>query len=211
MIENLTVVDHALVRDILSSIRSKDTTTAEFRRLLGEIGLLLGHEVTRDLPLHQVEVETPLAHIRAPRFDGQGLTVVSILRAGNGLLQGMLDLVPAAPVGLIGLQRDPDTLEAREYYFKVPATLLHSRVVTVDPMLATGHTAIAAIARLKKAGATDIRMVCVVAAPEGLHAFRAAHPDVPVIAAAVDEGLDTQGHIVPGIGDAGDRLYGTAS
>ena len=211
MIEAMTVVDDALVRDKLSRIRDKHTTTAEFRCLLREIALLLGREVTRDLPLHEVEIETPLTHIRALRFDVEPITFVSILRAGNGLLQGMLDLVPSAPVGLIGLQRDPETLEAQEYYFKVPATVPHNRVVTVDPMLATGHSAIAAIARLKDAGATDLRMVCVVAAPEGLRAFRAAHPDVPVIAAAVDQRLDAQGHIVPGIGDAGDRLYGTPS
>ncbi len=209
MTEPVTVVDHALVQDKLSRLRSKDTDTAEFRRLLRELARLLGYEVTRDLPLQKVEIETPLRRMAAAEIGAGQLVFVSILRAGNGLLGGMLDLAPAARVGLIGLRREPETLEAREYFFNVPPDLARSWVVIVDPMLATGHSATAALSRLKQAGARDIRLVCVVAAPEGLKTLRDAHPDVPVYVAAVDEGLDANGHIVPGIGDAGDRLYGT--
>jgi uracil phosphoribosyltransferase len=209
MIDKLTVVDHPLVRDKLGRLRDKATPMAEFRRLLREIALLLGCEATRGLALDEREIETPLARTRVEGLAPDSLVFVSILRAGNGLLRGMLDLYPEARVGLIGLQRDPETLEPSEYSFAVPPGLADSTVIVVDPMLATGHTAIAAVTRLKGAGARDLRFVSVVAAPEGLDAFGAAHGDVPLITAAVDEGLDAEGHIVPGIGDAGDRLHGT--
>ncbi len=205
----VTVADHALVQDKLARLRSKETGRAAFRSLLRELGRLLGYPVTHDLPLEDVAVETPLRRTRAARVPEGKLVLVPILRAGNGLLGGLLDLAPDARVGLIGLRRDPATLEAREYYFKMPPGLSESRVLVLDPMLASGHSAVAAVARLKAAGARDLRLVAVVAAPEGLRALDEAHPDVPVHLAAVDEGLDEHGHILPGIGDAGDRLYGT--
>ena len=190
-------------------MRRRDTPTAKFRALLREIALLLGYEVTRDLALTEERIETPLEPMTAPVLAGKKLVLVSILRAGNGLLEGMLDLIPAARVGHIGLYRDPHTLMAIEYYFKVPENLDDREVIAVDPMLATAHSAIAAVHRLKEAGARSVRLVCVVAAPEGLEAFGRDHPDVPVYTAAVDERLDDHGYIRPGLGDAGDRLYGT--
>lgn len=205
----VTVVDHPLVRHKLTLMRTGDTGTAEFRRLLREIALLLGYEVLRDLPLATRTIETPLAPMESPKLEGKKLVLVSILRAGTGLLDGLLDLVPAARVGHIGLYRDPETLEAVEYYFKVPGRLEDRMLVVVDPMLATGNSAVAATARLKEAGARNVKFLCLLAAPEGVAAFRAAHPDVPVFTAAIDDRLNDHGYIVPGLGDAGDRLYGT--
>ncbi len=204
-----TVVDHPLVQHKLTLMRRKDTSTAEFRELLKEISLLLAYEVTHDLKLTKVEIETPLAVMQAPRLEGKKLVLISILRAGNGLLEGMLDLIPSARVGHIGLYRDPETLEPVEYYFKVPEDLSDRQVIVVDPMLATGNSAAAALARIKRAGATNVKYVCLLAAPEGIEALAEAHPDVPVYTAAVDEYLNDHGYIVPGLGDAGDRLYGT--
>ena len=209
MPQDATVVDHPLVRHKLSLMRAKDTPTAEFRQLLRETALLLGYEVLHDLPLTTQTIETPLAPMEAPKLEGKKLVLVSILRAGTGLLDGLLDLVPAARVGHIGLYRDPETLEAIEYYFKVPGNLEDRQVVVVDPMLATGHSAIAAVARLKQASAKSIKFLCLLAAPEGVAAFEAAHPDVPVFTAAIDDHLNDHGYIIPGLGDAGDRLYGT--
>ena len=209
MPQDATVVDHPLVRHKLSLMRSKDTPTAEFRQLLRETALLLGYEVLRDLRLTTQTIETPLAPMEAPKLEGKKLVLISILRAGTGLLDGLLDLVPAARVGHIGLYRNPDTLEAIEYYFKVPSHLEDRQVVVVDPMLATGHSAIAAIARLKQAGARSIKFLCLLAAPEGVTAFEEAHPDVPIYTAAIDDYLNDHGYIIPGLGDAGDRLYGT--
>ena len=203
------VIDHPLVQHKLTLMRRADTPTAKFRALLREIALLLGYEVTRDLALTEERIETPLEPMTAPVLAGKKLVLVSILRAGNGLLEGMLDLMPAARVGHIGLYRDPETLMAIEYYFKVPENLDDREVIAVDPMLATAHSSIAAVHRLKEAGARSIRLVCLVAAPEGLEAFDREHPDVPVYTAAVDERLDDHGYIRPGLGDAGDRLYGT--
>ena len=207
--ENVTVIDHPLIQHKLSLMRRKDTDTALFRLLLREIALLLGYEVTRDLEIETRGIETPLSAMRAPFLAGKKLALISILRAGNGLLEGMLDLVPAARVGHVGLYRDPETLAAVEYYFKVPEDLTDRPVIVLDPMLATANSAIAAVERIKAANARRIKMLCLLAAPEGLEAFHAAHPEVPVFAAAVDERLDDRGYIVPGIGDAGDRLYGT--
>ena len=207
--DNVTVVDHPLVRHKLSLMRRKETDTAQFRLLLREISLLLGYEVTRDLGLETRPIETPLAPMQAPFLAGKKLVLISILRAGNGLLEGLLDLIPAARVGHVGLYRDPETLVAVEYYFKVPEELNDRPVIVLDPMLATANSAIAAVERIKGAGARQIKVLCLLAAPEGLAAFAAAHPDVPVFTAAIDECLNDHGYIVPGIGDAGDRLYGT--
>jgi len=205
----VTVVDHPLVRHKLSLLRRKDTETAQFRQLLREISLLLGYEVTRDLGTEDRTIETPLAAMEAPHLSGKKLVLISILRAGNGLLEGMLDLIPSARVGHVGLYRDPETLQAVEYYFKVPDDLGDRPVIMLDPMLATGNSAVAAVERIKATGARQLKFLCLLAAPEGIEAFHAAHPDVPVYAAAVDERLNDHGYIVPGIGDAGDRLYGT--
>ena len=209
MSENVTVVEHPLVQHKLALMRRKHTRTAEFRLLLREISLLLGYEVTRDLPLTTIEIETPLTKMTAPQIEGKKMVLVSILRAGNGLLEGMLDLIPSARVGHIGLYRDPETLVAVEYYFKVPRDLSDRLVIVVDPMLATGNSAVAAVDRLKEEGATNIKFVCLLAAPEGIRAFGEAHPDVHVYTAAIDDHLNEHGYIVPGLGDAGDRLYGT--
>lgn len=209
MIEKPTIVNHPLVQDKLSRLRCKDTPAAEFRRLLRETAHLLGYEVLRDPPLVGVEIDTPLARIERPMVDPERLVLVSILRAGEALLLGMLDLVPEARAGHIGLRRDPVSLRPGEYYFNVPDNLGESLVVVVDPMLATGHSAVAAVRRLKEVGARELRMMCVVAAPEGVATFQAAHPDVPLFVAAVDERLNAQGDIVPGMGDAGDRMYRT--
>ena len=206
---SVTVVDHPLVQHKLTLLRKKDVPTADFRRLVSEVSLLLAYEVTRDLPLETIEIETPLEAMRAPVLAGKKLCFVSILRAGNGILEGMLDLVPSARVGHVGLYRDPATLSPVEYYLKLPDDLDQRLAVVVDPMLATGNSAAAAVTRLKAAGARQIRFVCLIAAPEGLRVFSAAHPDVPVFAAAVDRALDDHGYIRPGLGDAGDRLFGT--
>ncbi len=203
------VIDHPLVQHKLTLLREKHTSTASFRAILRETALLLCYEVTRDLPLAPVAIETPLQAMQAPRLAGRKLCFVSILRAGTGLLDGMLDLVPSARVGHIGLYRDPETLDAVEYYFKVPSHLEQRLVIVVDPMLATGHSASAAVTRLKDAGAGDIRFLCLLAAPEGIETFHTTHPDVPVYTAAIDDGLNEKAYIVPGLGDAGDRMFGT--
>jgi len=204
-----TVVDHPLVQHKLTLMRSVDTPSTQFRQLLREISLLLGFDALRDLELTTKTVQTPLAEMEAPVLKGKKLVFVSILRAGNGLLDGLLDLVPSARVGHIGLYRDPETLEAIQYYLKLPEDIGNRKVIAVDPMLATANSAIAAITRLKEAGASNIVFVCLLAAPEGIEAFSRAHPDVPIITAAIDSHLNDHGYIVPGLGDAGDRLYGT--
>jgi uracil phosphoribosyltransferase len=206
--EGVNVIGHPLVLHKLSIMRKKETSTAKFRQLLREISLLLAYEVTRDLPLAFEAIDTPLTRYDAPTIEGKKLCLIAILRAGDGLVQGILDLVPSARVGHIGLYRDPVTLEAIEYYYKVP-DLADRLVIVVDPMLATGHTAVAAVSRIKRSGARRIRMLCLLSAPEGIATFRAEHPDVPVFTAAIDERLNDHGYIVPGLGDAGDRLYGT--
>lgn len=205
----VTVVDHPLVQHKLSLMRNKDTSTAQFRRLLREISTLLCYEVTRDLALEPIRIETPVEATDAVRLAGKKLVLAPILRAGVGLLEGMLDLIPAARVAHIGLYRDPETLVAVEYYFKAPDDIADRLVIVVDPMLATANTAVAALERLKERGVTDLRFVCLVASPEGIERLKAYHPDVPVWTAAIDQGLDAHGYIVPGLGDAGDRLFGT--
>jgi len=207
--KNVTVVDHPLVQHKLSLMRRKDTPTGMFRQLIRELSMLLGYEVTRDLPLANERIETPLTEMDTPMLTGKKLVLISVLRAGNGLLEGMLDLIPSARVGHVGLYRDPETLVAVEYYFKVPEELDERKVIVVDPMLATANSAIAAVQRIKEAGAKDIKFVCLLAAPEGIEKFHEAHPDVPIITAAVDDHLNDHGYIVPGLGDAGDRIYGT--
>ena len=207
--QGVTVVDHPLVQHKLTIMRDKDTSTAGFRRLLREISLLLCYEVTRDLELTTRTIETPLTTMVAPTLEGKKLVFASVLRAGNGLLDGMLDLVPAARVAHIGLYRDPDTLEAIEYFFKAPSDLENRLVIVVDPMLATANSAVAAVDKLKSRGATNLRFLCLLAAPEGLERVRTAHPDVPIFTASIDERLNDHGYIVPGLGDAGDRMYGT--
>ena len=206
---HVTVVDHPLVQHKLSLMRQKETDTQRFRLLLRETALLLGYEVTRDLITEKRHIETPVGEMQAPFLAGKKLALVSILRAGNGLLEGMLDLIPSARVGHVGLYRDPQTLEPVEYYFKVPEDLQDRVVIVLDPMLGTGNSAIAAVDRLKESNARNLKMVCLLAVREGIEAFHAAHPEVPLFAAAIDERLNDHGYIVPGIGDAGDRLYGT--
>ena len=206
---NVHVVDHPLVQHKLTLMRRKETPTAEFRRLLREIGVLLAYEVTRDLPLTTEHIETPIGPMDAPVLAGKKLCVVSILRAGQGILDGFLDLIPSARVGHIGLYRDPHTLVPVEYYMKVPNDIGERLTVAVDPMLATGQSAAAACQRLKDSGAGSIRLACLLAAPEGLNHFCDAHPDVPVYIAAIDQRLNDHAYIVPGLGDAGDRLFGT--
>lgn len=207
--KGVTVVDHPLVQHKLSIMRNKDTSTAGFRRLLREISLLLGYEVTRNLELTTTRIETPLETMDAPVLEGKKLVFASVLRAGNGLLEGLLDLVPAARVAHIGLYRDHDTLEAIEYFFKAPSDLADRLIIVVDPMLATANSAIAAIDKLKGRGATNIRFLCLLASPEGIERFTSAHPDVPVYTASIDRELNEKGYIMPGLGDAGDRMYGT--
>jgi uracil phosphoribosyltransferase len=206
---NLTVVDHPLVQHKLTLMRDRNTPTAQFRQLLREISTLLCYEVTRDLPLEPVDIETPVAAMTARRIAGKKLVFAAILRAGVGLLEGMLDLVPSARVAHIGLKRDPETLQAVEYYFNAPGQLADRLVIVVDPMLATANTAVLAVGDLKARGAVNIRLVTLVAAPEGVERFTRSHPDVPVWTAALDERLNDHGYIVPGLGDAGDRLFGT--
>ncbi len=203
------VVDHPLVQHKLTLMREFDTPSAVFRQLLREISTLLTYEVLRDLEMNTKTIRTPLAEMEAPILKGKKLVFVSILRAGSGLLEGMLDLVPSARVGHVGLYRDPETLTPVEYYLKLPEDLAERKVIVVDPMLATGNSAVAAVQRLKAHGARDIKMVCLLAAPEGIETFGAAHPDVPIYTASVDSHLDEHGYIVPGLGDAGDRMYGT--
>ncbi len=206
---NVTVVDHPLVLHKLTHLRQKERSTSSFRSLLAEISMLLVYEATRHLPLVYESIETPLAPMRAPVLDGKKVVLVNILRAGTGMLEGMLQIIPSARVGHIGLYRDPETLGAVEYYFKLPREMEDRDVIVVDPMLATGNSAIAAVDRIKTAKPRSICFVCVVAAPEGIANFFEAHPDVPVFTAAVDERLDEHGYILPGLGDAGDRLFGT--
>jgi len=205
----VTIVDHPLVQHKLTLMRDKNRSTKGFRQLLNEIGALLCYEVTRDLPLEEVEIETPLTRMNAPQIAGKKLVLAPILRAGVGFLDGMLNLVPSARVAHIGLYRDPDTLQAVEYYFKAPSDLADRTVLVLDPMLATGNSAIAAIDRLKERGAKDMRLVCLLAAPEGIERLAGVHPDVSIWAAAIDSHLNDHGYIVPGLGDAGDRMYGT--
>jgi uracil phosphoribosyltransferase len=206
---NVTIVDHPLVQHKLTQMRRKETPADVFRRYLREIAMLLAYEALRDLPLEKVEIETPLTRMRAPQLAGKRVCFVSILRAGNGLLDGMLEILPSARVGHIGLYRDPKTLAAVEYYCKLPEDIGEREAILLDPMLATGHSASAAVSRTKELGARAVRYVCLLAAPEGVRELNATHPDVPVITAAVDNHLNDHGYIVPGLGDAGDRLYGT--
>jgi uracil phosphoribosyltransferase len=206
---NLTLVDHPLVQHKLSLMRDRGTPTGTFRQLMHEVGLLLGYEATRDLPLGMTEIETPLERARLPVLAGKELCLVSILRAGNGILDGMLELMPSARVGHIGLYRDPATLAAIEYYARFPDDLPERHVILVDPMLATGNSAMAAIARLRELRARSIKFVCLVAAPEGVAQLADAYPDIPILAAALDRCLNEHGYILPGLGDAGDRLFGT--
>ncbi|HEV7259953.1 MAG TPA: uracil phosphoribosyltransferase [Bosea sp. (in: a-proteobacteria)] len=207
--DGVTVVDHPLVQHKLTLMREKDRSTKSFRQLLNEIGMLLCYEVTRDLPTELVEIETPLQKSMQPIIAGKKLVFAPILRAGVGFLDGMLELVPAARVAHIGLYRDPDTLQAVEYYFKAPSDVADRMIVVMDPMLATANSAVAAIDRLKERGAKDLRFVCLLAAPEGVERLRGAHPDVRIWTAAIDERLNDHGYIVPGLGDAGDRMFGT--
>lgn len=209
MDENVTVINHPLIAHKLTLMRHKSASTQKFRALLREIAHLLTYEITRDLELTSETIETPLESMEAPVLVGKKPCFVSILRAGNGLLDGMVELMPAARVGHIGMFRDPQSLEAIEYYCKVPDDIGERRVIVVDPMLATGNSAIAAIGHLKKVGARNLKFLCLLAAPEGVAALRAAHPDVPIFTAAIDERLDDHGYIRPGLGDAGDRMYGT--
>lgn len=206
---SVTVLDHPLVQHKLTRLRQVGTSTAGFRRLTRELSLLMAYEATRDLKLEPVEIETPLEPMTGMLLSGKKLCFVSVLRAGNGILDGMLDLVPAARVGHIGLYRDPATLEPVEYYIKLPEDLAERLCIVVDPMLATGHSAVAAVSKLKQHGARQITFVCMLCVPEGLATFQAAHPDVRIVTAAVDRGLDDHGYIRPGLGDAGDRLFGT--
>ncbi|WP_324753474.1 uracil phosphoribosyltransferase [Roseovarius sp. Pro17] len=209
MRQHLTIVKHPLVQHKLTLMREKDTSTAVFRQLLREISQLLAYEVTDELPMTTRVIETPMREMDAPVLAGRKLALISILRAGNGLLDGMLELIPSARVGFVGLYRDEETLQPVQYYFKVPDQLGKRLVIVVDPMLATGNSSAAAVNLLKEAGATDIRFLCLLAAPEGVARMKEAHPDVPVVTAALDEGLDHKGYILPGLGDAGDRMFGT--
>ena len=207
--QGVTVVNHPLVQHKLTLMRDKNRSTTNFRQLLNEIGMLLAYEVTRDLPLEMVEVETPLEKTMQPMIAGKKLVLAPILRAGVGFLDGMLSLVPSARVAHIGLYRDPETLTAVEYYFKAPSDVSERLVLVLDPMLATANSAIAAVDRLKSRGVTDLRFVCLLAAPEGIKKFTEAHPDVHIWTSAIDSHLNDHGYIVPGLGDAGDRMYGT--
>ena len=206
---NITIVDHPLIQHKLSLMRRKETPTSLFRQLVNEIAMLLGYEVTRDLVLSKRDIETPLEPMESPVLAGKKLCFVSILRAGNGLLDGMLTLMPSARVGHVGLYRDPTTLVAVEYYYKVPQDIGERLAIVVDPMLATANSAIAAVDRLKQGGAAKLKFVCILASPEGVEAFNNTHPDVPIFSAAVDRELNDHGYILPGLGDAGDRIYGT--
>ncbi|MFV1875666.1 uracil phosphoribosyltransferase [Nioella sp.] len=207
--QHLTVVNHPLVQHKLTLMREKETSTAVFRQLLREISQFLAYEVTRELPMTTRRIETPLEPMDAPVLAGRKLALISILRAGNGLLDGMLELIPSARVGFVGLYRDEETLKPVQYYFKVPDELGERMVIAVDPMLATGNSSVAAIDLLKQAGATNIRFLCLLAAPEGVARMQEAHPDVPIVTAALDSHLNEKGYIVPGLGDAGDRMFGT--
>ena len=206
---NVNVFDHPLVQHKLTLLRKKETSTTSFRRLLNEIGSLMAYEVTRSMPMHEVMIQTPLETMNSKLIDGKKLVFVSILRAGMGLLDGFLLVVPGARVGHIGLYRDPKTLVAVEYYFKMPGGMAERDAIVLDPMLATGNSAIAAVERLKEARPRSIRFVCLVSCPEGIRNFQSAHPDVPVYTASIDRELNDHGYILPGLGDAGDRIFGT--
>ncbi|TWI35060.1 uracil phosphoribosyltransferase [Paracoccus sulfuroxidans] len=207
--QHLTVVNHPLVQHKLTIMRNKQTSTAGFRRLLREISLLLAYEVTRELEMTETTIETPLCEMQAPTLEGKKLALISILRAGNGLMDGILELIPGARVGFIGLYRDPETLKPVQYYSKVPNALDARMTIVVDPMLATGNSSVAAIDLLKQQGAKNLRFLCLLAAPEGVQRMKEAHPDVPIVTASLDERLDDHGYIWPGLGDAGDRMFGT--
>ena len=207
--QQVVVINHPLVQHKLTIMRKVDTSTAKFRTLMNEISMLLAYEVTRDLEIELEEIQTPLAAMQSPVLKGKKLVFVSILRAGNGLVEGMLHLVPNARIGHIGLYRDPKTLEPVQYYFKLPDHIHDRDVIVVDPMLATGNSAIAAVEEIKALNPKSIKFLCLIAAPEGIAAFQREHPDVAIFTAAIDENLDKKGYIIPGIGDAGDRLYGT--
>ncbi len=209
MSDHLTVVDHPLVQHKLTLMRDKGTSTAVFRQLLREITLLLAYEITREMPLTTRHIETPMEEMDAPILAGKKLALVSILRAGNGMLDGVLELIPSARVGFVGLYRDEETLKPVQYYFKAPEGLKDRLVIAVDPMLATGNSSAAAIDLLKEQGATDIRFLCLLAAPEGVERMKEAHPDVHIVTAALDRELNSKGYIMPGLGDAGDRMFGT--
>jgi uracil phosphoribosyltransferase len=206
---SLHVVGHPLIQHKLTQIRRKETETRDFRRLVREIAMLLAYETTRDRALTTVEIETPIQKMRAPTLAGKEICLVSVLRAGNGILDGMLEILPSARVGHIGLYRDPETLAAVEYYCKLPEDIAARDVLILDPMLATGHSAVAAVSRVKQAGASSIKYVCILAAPEGVKEMHASHPDVAIFTAAQDSHLNDHGYIVPGLGDAGDRIFGT--
>lgn len=206
---NVHVLDHPLIQHKLTLMREKSTSTVSFRNLLGEIGALMTYEICRDLPMEPVTIDTPMETMQGQRITGRKAVLLSILRAGTGMLDGMLSVMPTMRVGHIGLYRDHDTLEAIEYYFKVPPDLEQRDVIVVDPMLATGHTAVAALTRLKERKPKSIKFACLVACPEGIDAFQQAHPEVPIYTAAVDRELNDKGYILPGLGDAGDRIFGT--
>lgn len=203
------LIDHPLILHKLSLMRRKETSTSSFRALLEEISMLLGYELTRDLPVQMQEIETPLAKMAAPMLEGKKVVIISVLRAGTGMLDGFLKVLPSARVGHIGLYRDPKTLAPVEYYFKVPREMEYRQVIVVDPMLATGNSAAAAVERIKRTGAKTVKFLCLLAAPEGIANFHAHHPDVPIYTPAVDERLNEHGYIIPGLGDAGDRMFGT--
>ncbi len=205
----VTVITHPLVQHKLTLMRRKDASTSTFRTLLNELSMLMAYEVTRDMPVQLVDIDTPLEAMQAPMIDGKKLVFVSILRAGNGILEGMLSVVPGARVGHIGLYRDPQTLQAVEYYFKMPQDMHARDVLVVDPMLATGNSAAAAITRLKQLKPRSIKFVCLLTCPEGVAALQKAHPDVPIFTASIDRQLNEHGYILPGLGDAGDRIFGT--
>ncbi len=209
MAGNVHVIGHPLVQHKLTLMRDRETSTSKFRALLREISMLLAYEVCRDMPTTLVDIETPIAPMKSPVLDGKKIVLVSILRAGSGILEGMLDLVPSARVGHIGLYRDPKTLEPVEYYFKVPESMAERDTIVVDPMLATGNSAAGAVTRLQATNPRSIKFVCLLACPEGLKAFHAVHPEIPVYTAAIDERPNEHSYIVPGHGDAGDRLFGT--
>lgn len=206
---NVHIIDHPLIQHKLTIMRDKNTPTQDFRNLIREVSMLMGYEVFRDLPLEEAEIETPLEKMKGKMLAGKKICIVPILRAGTGFLDGLLELAPSARVGHIGLYRDPETLSPVEYYLKMPDDLPNRQVIVVDPMLATGYSAIAAVSRIKDSDATDVKFMCLIASPEGLANFQEVHPDVPVYVAAIDRELNDHGYILPGIGDAGDRIFGT--